>query len=599
MPKKLFKLSIAPGFNKDDTDYSAGPSWVDGDKVRFHRGRPQKIQGWTNATDYTFDGIARAIVGWRATSDEFRYIAIGTDKKLYIWVHDTYTDITPLRTSGTLGANPITTTDTSTTVSIEHAGHGLVVGDIVIFDGASEVNNITVDGEYSVVEITDTNNYTITDTETADGSGAGGGSAVTFKYLIHIGPAEATAGLGYGAGRYNIGAWNTEREATASNSDIIIELGTWTLDLWGEDLIACPRGGANIYSWDLSAGTGTRAASIANAPASNFIQVSVEDRHLIALGTTVAGESTINPLHVRWSDQEDNTDWSATATNTAGSHLLTDGNQIIGAIRAAGQNLIFTDSSLFSMQFIGPDDTFGFSQLGTECGLIGPHAAAQVGNVVFWMGPDNFYAYDGTVRALRSSVYDYVYKGLNFSQKDQVFAGQVSSWEEIWWFYCSSSATECDSYVIYNYGENIWYTGTLDRSVWLETGQVDAGLPFSADYSGQLYIQESGVDAAGGAITSFIETGEFELTEGDEYLFVDRLIPDIELTGDINFTLKLRPYPAGTETSKGPYTLTTSTTKQDLRARGRQLAVRFESSSVGDNWRLGDQRLRVRPEGRN
>lgn len=593
------KIRIPAGIDNEDADYSKTPKWVDCDKIRFRKGYPQKIGGWVKQTITAAEGVIRGYIAWRS-HDYSIYSGLGTSTRVYIESGGDLNDITPIRDSGTLGTDPFAVVDTSTTVTVTHTAHGNAVNDIVLYSGATAGGGITVDGEYTVDSVVDANTYTITHSSAATSTDAAtGGASVAYTYYMPVGNASTTFGLGWGAGKYSENTYGTPRPAT---TPVTFSARTWSFALWGEDLIFNPRG-ENVYVWDASAGTGTRGTIISAAPASNSIVVSSIDRHMIAYGCEeTTGSGTIDPLLIRWSDQEDYTDWTPSATNTSGTKRLQNGSSIIGAINTRTETLVFTNETVTSQRYIGTPFTFGFQEIGTNCGLIGSKAVVNHGSTTFWMSERNFYVYDGTLKTLRCPVHKHVFDNLNYIQKDKFFAGLNSQFHEVWWFYCSADAEEIDSYVIYNYEQNAWSYGTMVRTAWIDHGVRPN--PAAAGIDGYIYDHETGVDDDGAAIIAYLESGEFEFPPTDEtgpgeyFVYMDKLIPDYNLTGLLELTLKTRRYPNDTEISKGPYTLTPTTTKRDFRIRGRQWAVRWGSSGVGDDWRLGDQRFQIRPAGK-
>jgi len=593
----IVKIQVPPGIDSEDRDYTKTPKWVDCNKVRFRKNYPQKIGGWTRQSLAAAEGITRGYKVWR-TNDYAVYAGLGTNTRFYIESGGNLTDTTPLRDSGTLGNDPFTTTNTSAIVTVADTAHGLTVSDILNYSGATAVGGITVDGEYTVTTVTDANTYTITHSSAATSGATGGGASVLYEYLIPVGKATTIFGLGYGAETYNSGTYNTAR----TQSGLAFSARTWSMALWGEDLIINPRG-QDIYVWDSSVGTSTRAAIITAAPAANFVLVSPLDRHLIAFGCEqTTGDDTIDPLHIRWCDQEDYTDWTPTTTNTSSFQQLNAGSAIVGAINTRNEILIFTKDTVTSMSYIGKPFVFKFDELGTNCGLVGPGAAINHGSTTYWMSLKNFYMYDGSLRPLPSTVHKHVFENINSVQSDKFFAGLNTQFQEVWFFYCSSTADEIDRYVIYNYEQDTWYYGTLARTAWQDYGVLEKPSALSTD--GYIYYHEDGVDDHLTAMTAFVESGEFEFPQTEEtgpgelFTYVDRLIPDADITGSVDFEIKTRRYPNATEISKGPYAVTSSTNKTDFRARGRQWAVKWSSDSIGDDWRLGDQRFRVRPQGK-
>lgn len=593
------KLGIPPGVDNEDPDYTKPPKWVDCDKIRFRKNYPEKIGGWTKYSLEAAEGITRGYKTWRDNSYNL-YSGLGTNKKFYIESGGYLTDVTPLRASGTLGANPITTTISSANVSISHTSHGLTKDDIIILDNATAVGGITVDGEYTVVSITDANTYVITHTSAATSSATGGGAAVTYEYLIPVGRETTVFGLGYGAGTYSSGYYGDP----ATSSGIAFTARTWSINNWGEDLVINPRGGS-IYLWDASAGlTANRASVIAAAPAAHAVLVSPVDRHMAAFGCeATTGSGIIDPLLIRWSDQGDYTDWTPSATNTSGTKKLQSGSEIVSAVIARGEFLVFTDTSVTSMRYTGTDFVFSFDDVGTNCGLIGPQAVINHGATTYWMSQGNFYIYDGTLRPLPTTVHHHVFNDINLVQSAKFFAGLNSLHQEVWFFYCSANSDEIDKYVIYNYENNIWYYGTMARTAWTDSSVL--ANPTGVGTDGYIYLHENGVDDDTNAMSAYIETGEFEFPEtdqsgpGDYMTFLHKVIPDLRLTGSVDLYIKTRRYPSDSaEITKGPYNITPTTEKVDFRARGRQWAIRWSSDDKGDDWRLGDHRFYIRPQGR-
>lgn len=592
----ITKLQFKPGFHSENADYTEGPTWIKGQWVRFWKTFPEKIGGWQRQTSNTFLGIARDIIAWR-TIAQADSIGLGTHKKLYVSQSDTYFDITPQRTldpTGTLSANPFYMTNTSANVTITDTGHAALAGDYVIFAGAAASAGITINGEYEIKSITDSNAYVITHSASANSTGSGGGSSVTYEYLLETGDVDTTYGLGWGAGQWNQSTWGTAR----AKSSIFYYLTRWSLTNWGEDLIA-NRAGGLIYLWDASAGSIVRSTALSNAPKSNYVLVS-SDRHLISFGSSaVSASGDVNPLQIRWSNQEDNNTWAPVSTNTAGDKLLEGSTRIMTAVETRKEIVIITDEKAHSMRFAGPPFTFVFQEVGSNCGAISPHCAIDVNSVVYWMGTDNFFMYDGTLKVLNCSVHSEIFDDMEFLAAEKTFAGVNQKFNEIWWLYTTDAATENDVYVIYNYVEKTWVTGTLVRTVWLDSTEGAGQYPLAADASGVLYEHEKGVDDVSSALAANIESGKFELGDGDRLVFMDKYIFDGSITGNLLLTLLTRRYPASTEVSKGPYTMTSSTEKVSLRARGRQFAIKLSNTgATGATWRAGTQRVNIKPSGR-
>jgi hypothetical protein len=399
---------------------------------------------------------------------------------------------------------------------------------------------------------------------------------------------------------------------------VLLQSAKWALDNWGEDVLALQFDGGLFY-WDTSEGLTSLASTteVSGAPTkSRFMIVSGDDRHVICLGTetTIGTTSTQDNMFIRWSDQESTSDWTPTATNTAGSFRLTDGNQINTAVRSRGAVMIWTDTALYSMQFIGAPLTFGFKQIGSNCGAVGINAAVDVSGNSYWMSNDSFFVYDGAVKKIPCSVQDYVFDDINKNAKQDVFCASNSNYNEVMWFYASANSDQIDRMVIYNYAENLWYIGTLARTSWSDYGVYP--VPYATEFKSTdttatistitglkagrtfVFLHETGTEDDGSAMANHIESGDIDIADGDNFMSVSRFIPDFKnLTGTADVTLKTRPYPSGTQTSHGSFDVTTSTTKVNTRIRGRQVALRISSDATGDKWRYGTMRLDIRPDG--
>jgi|TARA_R110002020_G_scaffold102221_1_gene240235 hypothetical protein len=612
----LQTLNIKPGIVTDVDEYTAakvGPYWIDSDKIRFVNGLPQKIGGWskesatpTTATSSTnlSAGKVRRILNWRLV-DGTDVTALGSDRQLLILLGGTYYDITPLRTTAaTLGANPITTSSGSSTVTVTHTSHGADTGEIVSFSGAAAVNGVTLSGAYELTKV-DTNSYTVVDSATASGSGSGGGSSVVASYLIGYteGMLEPTAALalGWGTGTWGLSTWGTAR----SSSSVTLELSQWSFDLWGEDLVATVHN-YKTYVWDASAGVAVRAAVIdeAEITKSRFTTVSFPDRHLVAHGTYNTGTSAQDNMLVRWSDQEDYTQFTASTTNTAGSQRLQVGTKIMSAVPTREATFIGTDEAMYEMQFVGAPFIFSFRLLGTGCGPIAQNSMVNESGVVYWMGRSNFFVYDGQIKELPCPVQYHIFDDLNQQQQQKIFGAINRKFQEVIWFYCSDDAAddEPDKYVTYNFETGVWTIGSLQRTAWHDQFGVRL-VPYAIDKSGYLYNQETGTDADGSAMTSYIESSAIEFDsqqapDGTNLFMIDKFIPAGTITGSLDLTVKSKKYPQdASEVSKGPFTISPTTTKVSLRAKGRQMKVRFSSDATGDNWELGTFRFNLRPDG--
>jgi hypothetical protein len=605
----LTNFTIKPGINKEVTDYTGQGQWVDSDNVRFFNGLPQKIKGWDKFIDTTIVGVVRDQHGW-ISLDGTRYDAFGTDRKLYVYEEGTVFDITPIRDTEAL-TNPFTTNGTAT-VLVTDSAHGCIEGSFVTFDSFSTIDGLDMNQEFEVTSVVNSSAYTLTHTSTASGSTAGGGGTGDANYQINPGPAFSTAAYGWGTDGYGLGAWG--EPSTVSN--VTLEARQWSLDNFGEDLIATQLNGGT-YRWDTSSGTSTRAAIVANAPTTSRLSlVSTPDRHLVLLGTenTIGTPSSQDDLLIRFSDQENITTYQPTAENTAGSLRIADGSRIMAAERSRGQILLWTDTSLHSMQFIGPPFTFGLRQLGSKCGIIGSHAGVDLNGVSYWMSQDSFYLFDGTVKKLPCSVEQFVFNNLNQTASENAFAGHNGEFNEIIWFYARTGSDQINALVVYNYLEGTWWTGTLARTSWIDRELYDN--PIATEYlanttannetilgltagATQIYLHEQGNDADGEAIDAYLKSGAVQIGQGDDFSFVSRLIPDIQnQSGTLNLNFEFLRYPNDANAVTKSTSFTSGTEKVDLRGRGRQFTANIVSNTTGTAWRLGTMRFDIQPDGR-
>ena len=622
------KYIFNPGINREGTDYSNEGGWYNSNLVRFRKGRPEKIGGWTKQSSNYYLGTGRALHGWVDLSGS-RYLGLGTTYKYYAELGGTFNDITPIRATTSAGDVTFSAANGDATVTITDTAHGAVQNDFVTFSGAASLGgNIiaaVLNQEYQIATVVDTNSYTIeakdTDgdevTANSSDSGNGGGSTVG-TYQINVGLDDYVSGTGWGGGLWGASGWGESTALSDTN-----QLRLWSHDNFGEDLVINPRAGG-IYYWDESAGTSTRAVALTALTGANLaptkalqVLVSQKDRHVICLGADpLSGGSrtgAIDPMFICWSDQENAAEWEPKPTNTAGSIRISSGSNIIGGLSSREEVLIWTNSSMYSMQFIGPPYTFGTNLINQGVGLMGPKAAVNTPMGVFWMDHKGFYKYNGTIELVPCSVHYYVFSDLNESQSFKCFGFVNKQFNEVGWFYPSGSSTEVDRYVVYNYAEQVWTIGQLARYAWLDEGIVDypraTGDVSSTQY---LYRHETGNDADGSPMDNvFIESSDFDLDDGEFISFVKNVIPDVKFTGDggtaqtINFILKSRNYPGDTLATNTTQTVTGTTQKLNTRLRARQAALRIESDDdntefyrMGVGWRLGDTRLDIKPDGR-
>ena len=613
MATKLAKFEFQQGFHRETTPYAEGQRWFDGNYVRFRAGRPENMRGYeTRALGETFDGSARDLIVWSDSQSKKRAI-FGTPDKLYAHEGDQLYDITPITTAVTLTAC-FGTSSGSVRVCCSDTAHNRSVGDYVFFTSTSAIGSSNVslaNNTYPIISVENTNVFTINVTAAADTTETGVGKA-TFNYYIPTGNSIAAAGLGYGAARYqatvcasNTRAWN--QPASAGSSGIVFDITQWSLDNWGEDVVA-NRKGSNIFYFDSDASTlPTRATSVTTSPvSSNSIIVSPNDRHLICLGTnqyspsaTVSG--TFNPMLVRWSDQDDRTNWVPSVSSTSGEVVLTDGTEIIGAVRSKNAINIWTDNALWLMEFAGPPFTFRFTQAGTNCGMVGQHAGIDFGGVTYWMGFDNFHKFTGQVEDVRCTVRRYIFDDINKEYYNKVYAGLNSEFNEIVWLYPSGDNTECNKYVIYNPVDDYWIYGEMifttfaDKEVFgntITTGVTAAG--------NNIYNNEpvSVFTGSGETITSFVESGDFDIDDGNAIMFMNRIIPDYDLSGGkIKMKFTTKQYPESTESVTKEFDITNTTEKVNFRSRGRQAKVRVSCDSNNASWRWGSIRLGIQGDG--
>lgn len=640
MPLK--KLEFRPGLNREGTDYANEGGWYDGDKIRFRSGSPEKIGGWSRLSNDTYLGIARSLWNW-IDFDGSNYLGVGTNIKYYIERGGQYNDITPFSTIHTT-ANAFTATNGSSTLTVTDVTYNPSVGDFVVFSGAvtlgGNITAVVLNQEYVVLTVPSSTTYTISAKSSTTGlpvlanaSDTGHGGAVTVaSYEVPIGLNVYTIGTGWGAGSYSRSTWGS-----GYITGIGSQLRLWSNDNFGQDLVIAPRGGG-IYYWKDSLGVSTRAVSLNTLSTAagysgtyvpnttNQIVTSAIQKFVIAMGANsyLSGtpNTTFNPMLVRWSDQINPYEWVPAITNQAGEFALTHGSYIMGAVPTRQEILIWTDSALYSMQYIGTPYVWGFNILMDNISIISPNAMITVNNVTYWMGADKFYMYSGRVETLPCALRQYIFNDINKNQSFQVFAGSNEGFNEIWWFYVSNSSggTAIDKYVIYNYVDRVWYYGTMARSAWLDSGIRQ--YPMAADYNNRILYHESSVDDNAGTsslpINAYVQSSDFDIGDGHNFGFVWRILPDVNFNGStvnapaVTMTVKPRqnsgtPYGAADSpgvTSADNYGVSQSYNIQQFtgqvytRLRGRQLAFRIESTGLGISWQLGMPRIDIRPDGR-
>jgi len=613
----LSKVQFNPGVDKEGTEYTADAGWFDSDKIRFRKGRPEKIGGWQKYITDAFLGIARSLHSW-SSLESIKYIGVGTNLKFYVAEGASFNDVTPIRSTTSAGDVTFAATNGSSTITVSDTAHGAVVNDFVTFSDAVTLGgNITatvLNQEYQIASVPNTSSYTIVakDTSgsevTANSSDTGnGGSSTVGAYQINTGLNAFVSGTGWGAGAWGFSTWGSASSVSAAG-----QLRLFSQDNFGEDLIFNPRGGG-IYYWDESSGTGNRAINAtALAGASNVptvalqIMVSDIDQHVIAFGTNPIGSSNIDPLFVRFSDQENAADWTPTATNTAGGVRINSGSEIIGAVQARQEILIWTDVSLHSMRFVGSPFIFEFTRLSADVSMISPNAAVNARGAVYFMDRGNFYVYNGSVQPLPCSVKEHVFSNLNQDQAFKVFAAENNAFNEVIWFYpIGTGNTEVSNYVSYNYAENLWAVGTLARGTWIGYGGRKKPLATTAIDGGSnyLYEHEVGFDDDDQPMTAFIESGDLELGDGEYFMYMSRILPDFTFSGNssdasADIVIKGSNFPLESSTTISTSTVTPSSTQSFIRNRARHAVVRIESSGSGYGWRLGTLRFDMRQDGR-
>jgi len=636
----FIKLQFQPGVDRDTTNYAGEGKWWECDKIRFRAGYPEKIGGWTSATATSYEGVCRQMWNW-VTSYNDNLLGLGTNSKLYIEAGGYFSDVTPLRaTNPTMSTpntnNSIGTTDTTTTITVSlGAVHNASTGDFVIISGVSGavggVPEAELNGNFKITVLT-ASSFSFEVTTPATSTTTGGGTAIVLSFELATGNPVLTAGYGFGTG-----AWGRDGWGLGSATPIYFSQRDWWLDNFDNDMVAAPRGGA-IYWWSRGAlvdpGTslGTKAVTLASlATIAAFdpnavpvkvtqVLVSQNDKHLLAFGAVPFGSTNpddFDPLLIRWADQGTPEDWTPSVTNTAGDLRVSRGSMIVRGMPTRQEILIWTDNTLYGLQFLGTTDVFGLQEYASNVSIMSPRSCITAGSVVYWMGRRKFYTYTGQVQTLDSTLEDYVFKDFNYSQAEQVVCGTNEAWNEVWWHYPSGSSNWNDRYVIYNYVEQVWYYGTMGRTAWLDTSVREYALSATSDWDGttvsnsMLYNQEDGLDADGVAMNSYIQSNDFDLADGEDFMLTKRLIPDLRFDGSTATTptvnLEIRPRrspgsayqtdPADTQTVIEA-TADIYTEQVFIRARARQMALKVESDTLGVQWGLGAPRLDARLSGK-
>lgn len=640
----LQKLVFRPGINRESTTLANEGGWFESDKVRFRSGSAEKIGGWvadTGTSNATFAppagsfwGVCRSLWNW-VTLSSYNLLGVGTNLKFYIQngVGGTFYDITPIRLTTAAGDVTFAATNGSTTLTITDAAHGAQANDFVTYSGAVSLGGVitaaVLNKEYQVQSVISNNSYRITSAVAANASDTGnGGSATVGAYQITTGSETLTSSVGWGAGGW--GGITTGYTSTGwgSPAPAGVGLGTqlrlWSQSNYGQDLIFNPRGGG-LYYWAVNANPnifnrGTLLTGGDTPTVCNLVMVSDASRFVVCFGVNDYGSAVQNPMLVRWSDQENYTQWTPAITNQAGSYTLSHGSSVVTAMQARQEILVWTDAALYSMQYLGPPYVWGFQILADNISIAGPNAVTTANNVTYWMGVDKFYMYSGRVETLPCSLRSYVYNNINISQASQFFAGTNEGFNEIWWYYCSANSTTVDRYVVYNYLERVWYYGTLNRTAWLDSPLRTQ--PMATTYGNQLVYHETGADDGTtnppSPITAYVQSSDFDIGDGHNFGFVWRIIPDVTFDGStvnapaLDFTVRPRQFPGTNYGNSNNPTVTSAqsyagqrtynvqqfTQQVYVRIRGRQMAFKVSSDTLGTAWQLGVPRIELRPDGR-
>lgn len=641
----LTKVPFAPGFHKEGTEYSTGASWWDGDKVRFRKGRPEQIGGWetypisvifpaniaSGEETATYRGVCRSLYDW-GTAASSKYLGIGTNTKFYVEVGGAVFDITPLRKTTAAGEATFSATDGSTQIEVTDTDHGAVAGDYVTFSNAVGLGgNITatvLNHEYKIDSLASTDVYYITarnldqSTVTANASDTGNGSTLTIaKYQINVGTNSFIASVGYGVGTFGGVATGGAAATTWGGGGAIgfsSQLRLYSQDAFADDLIFNPRGGG-IFYWDESGGTATRASNIkdmvgaSDAPVIALqVMVSPVDRHVIAFGVNALGDdgasAVVDPLLIRWSTQESAIDWTPTATNSAGGQVLSSGTRIVGAVRTRQEILVFTDTSIHAMRFSGAPFVYQFSPIAENVSIVSPKAAIPAGGAVYFMDMEGFYVYQGSVKPLSCDVLDYVFTNINLDQLYKIYATTNTDKSEVTWHYpVGVGTTDVSHYVTYNYLDGLWTTGTFNRGAWIQAQTRSFPISASNDIvnvdSNTLFLQEYGLNADGEEIGSYIISGHSEIGDGEQMMYLDRMISDFRFdgnSGNANMTVTVfgNKYPMQDMVQKAQKTVVAGNGQSNIRVRARGIQLKIEATGVGYGWTMGDFRFDMRTDGR-
>lgn len=597
---KLKPLIIDNGINRNDTTYQARGKWVDCDKVRFSQGSVEKLGGWSKLADnnHPFRGIARRSISWNALNGDLFY-SVATEKGVYLYSGGDFYDITPIRAQATETSCISTYASNTTRVKVSDAGHGTQAGDYVILTSVSD-GGIDIWGTHQIVSAA-ANTFVVSVNATSSVANTTAktqvGGSVTISYLLNTGKSSNEPVTGYGSGTYGSGVYGSGTVGTLTTN-----MRLWSFDTWGEDLMACYRGGP-IYRWDKSDGVLARmSVADSNIPTmNNIVLITEEARHMMVMGTSVFG-GDFDPLAVRWSQSENYAVWSPAVTNAAGGLRLNSGSYIVGAIKSKKEIVALTNEGAHAIVYKGAPFFFTQERLGVACGGIGQNCGVDVNGVVYWMGKSSYFKYDGAVQTLPCTLHKAIFEpdsdlSINYDQKEKTYAGVNSEFNEIWWFYPTKNSNENNRYVVYNYAEGTWFDGYLDRTTWIDSSHFTR--PLATSTSAVAFAHETTHDANGGEMPAFIESGYFDIEDGQPLTFIDRIIPDnTELSSSyMTAYIKLKKHPNETAVVKGPYIIGPDTKKISLRGRARQIALKVVVSGVGSNFRMGRWRGSLLPDG--
>jgi hypothetical protein len=625
------KLQFKPGVNRDQTNYTNEGGWNECDKIRFRSGFPEKIGGWVKATPEFMLGICRQLFGW-ITSYADNFLACGTNKKVYIEVGGYFYDITPLRPTAPTFTTPTTdncfsTTSGSSIVTVAITGSIAEAGNYVSFTGANSIGTVTaalLNKNHEIQTAINADAFTIDVGTAANTTGAGGGTTINAAFEIDVGFASATLGYGWGTG-----TWDDAYGWGLSSPDpVFLPQQDWFFDQFDNDLVMNIRNGA-IYYWERGTNAtpdtalATRAVLLsslggaADVPNKAMqVLVSQNDRHLLAFGCQPynGGSTDFDPLLIRWASQDDPGMWEPLVTNSAGFIRVSRGSQIVRAIPTKQEILVFTEATLSSLQFTGTSDVFALQEIGDNLSIIGPRAVSIVNNMTFWMGKDKFYVYTGRVETLPCTLRNHVFTNINLNQTDQIICGTNEGWNEVWWMYPTANSNVNNAYVIFNHLERIWYYGTIDRTAWLDSPLRQFPQAIDADNVNELsylYNHEDGTNDDTLPMTAYIQSSDFDIAEGDQFMLTRRIIPDINFAGssaanpEANFVIRPRNFPGSTYQNNASNTqrviqttVNQFTDQVFLRARARQVALKIESTGLDTQWQLGSPRLDMRPDGK-